>query len=55
MTKQDTWTLTIKASVFAGDMDKQDVIDNAQELLNTLLDGTDFIGVNVEDAERDEL
>ena len=50
---KSTWTITIEASVFAGDMEKEGVIQNAQELLNNLLDGTDFIGVNVVDAKRD--
>lgn len=48
-----TWTLTITAQVFAGDMDKQNVIDNAQQLLENMTDGSDFIGITVDNAERD--
>jgi hypothetical protein len=52
--KKDTWTLTIEMTVFAGDMDKYEVIGEAERQLPILLDGTDFIGVNVIGAKRDE-
>lgn len=52
--KPDTWTVTITATVFAGDMDRKDVMQNAQRLLDGLLDGTDFTGTSVIDAVRDE-
>lgn len=51
----NTWTITVEMTVFAGDMDKEDVIANAERLLPDLLDGTDFTGVSVVDAKRDEL
>lgn len=51
--KMDTWTITVELTVFAGDMDKDNVISNAEELLPNLLDGTDFTGINVVDAQRD--
>lgn len=50
-----TWTVTVELTVFAGDMDKDNVISNAETLLEDLLDGTDFTGINVVDAKRDEL
>ena len=52
--KKDTWTITVEMTVFAGDMNKYNVISNAERLLPDLLDGTDFIGINVIDAKRDE-
>lgn len=52
--KKDTWTITVEMTVFAGDMDKSNVIGNAESLLPDLLDGTDFMGINVIDAKRDE-
>jgi hypothetical protein len=52
--KKDTWTITVKMTVFAGDMDKDNVISEAERQLPDLLDGTDFMGVSVIDAERDE-
>jgi len=55
MEKLDTWTVTIEATVFAGDMNKKDVIENADRLLNGLLEGTDFCGFVVKDAKRDEM
>jgi len=51
----DTWTITVKMTVFAGDMDKDNVISNAESLLPDLLDGTDFTGIAVIDAKRDEV
>ena len=53
-TKLDTWTLTVEMSVFAGDMHKSDVISNAERLLTSLLDGTDFMSVYVGNAKRDK-
>ena len=52
--KKDTWTVTVEMTVFAGDMDKENVISNTQSQLPALLDGTDFMGVTVIDAKRDE-
>lgn len=52
--KKDTWTVTVEMTVFVGDMDKENVISNAQRLLPDLLDGTDFMNVIVTDAKRDE-
>lgn len=53
--KIDSWTLTVKCTVFAGDMSKQNVIDNAQEILERLTDGSDIISIAVEEAKRDEI
>jgi len=53
-TKLDTWTLTVQVSVFAGDMPKSEVISNAERLLTSLLDGTDFMSVYVGNAKRDK-
>ena len=55
MEKLDTWTVTVNLTVFAGDMSKEDVISNAESLLATLLDGTDFAGHVVLEAKRDTL
>jgi hypothetical protein len=52
--KKDTWTITVELSVFAGDMDKENVISNAEEILSDITDGTDFAGFCVIDAKRDE-
>lgn len=49
----DTWTITITMQVFAGDMPKEHVIANAEQLLGNLLDGTDFTDINIVNAERD--
>ena len=53
--KADTWTITVEFTVFAGDMDKDNVISNAQTLLEDITDGTDFQSTNVIDAIRDEI
>ncbi len=53
-TKKDTWTVTVEVTVFAGDMSKDNVMLNAAVLLGDLLDGTDFMGINIVDAKRDE-
>lgn len=47
------WTITIQASVCAGDMWKQEVIDNAQTILEAMTDGSDIMSVEVINAERD--
>lgn len=52
--KMNTWKITVEMTVFAGDMDKDNVISNAESLLPDLLDGTDFTGITVIDAKRDE-
>ena len=53
--KANTWTITVEMTVFAGDMDESNVIGNAESLLPNLLDGTDFTGVSVVKAVRDEV
>ena len=55
MEKPSTWTVTVNLTVFAGDMEKENVIQNAEVLLEDLLDGTDFTGIAVTGAERDEI
>ena len=52
--KKDTWTVTVRFTVFAGNMEKNNVISNAETLLADITDGTDFAGFTVTDAERDE-
>lgn len=52
--KKDTWTVTVELTVFAGDMDKGNVIGNAETILEDITDGTDFAGFVVTDAKRDE-
>lgn len=54
MDKKDTWTITVEMTVFAGDMERLDVMDNTDTQLSTLLDGTDFMSVNTIDAKRNE-
>ncbi len=54
MEKQDTWTITVELTVFAGDMDKANVISNAESILADITYGTDFAGYCVIDAVRDE-
>lgn len=51
--KLETWTITVQMTVFAGNMEKENVISNAETLLPNLLDGTDFTGIAVIDAKRD--
>lgn len=51
---KDTWTITAELTVFAGDMEKYKVIEEAQRILEDITDGTDFCGVSVTDAKRDE-
>ena len=50
-----TWTITVQLTVFAGDMDKDDVISEAERILSDITDGTDFAGFVVTDAERDDI
>lgn len=51
--KLNTWTITVSLTVHAGDMPKEQVIQNAEDLLQTLLDGTDFTSTQVINAKRD--
>jgi len=53
MEQSNTWTLKVELTVFAGDMSKEEVISNAQKQLESMTDGSDFMGVDVEDAIRD--
>lgn len=48
----DTWTITVELTVFAGDMDKQAVIDSAEPIIDDIIDGTDFASFNIIDARR---
>lgn len=52
--KKDTWTVTAQLTVFAGDMDKETVIANAEKVLEDITDGSDICGFSVIDAKRDE-
>ena len=49
-----TWTITATFTVFAGDMDKQDVINNAQAIIESMTDGSDISGVAIIEAKRDQ-
>lgn len=49
----DTWKVTVELTVFAGDMDKDNVISNAKKILSDITDGTDFTSYSVVDAKRD--
>lgn len=53
--KAETWTVTVEFTVFGGDMGSENVMSEAERLLIDLTDGTDFCGLNVIDAKRDEL
>lgn len=53
--KPDTWTITVEFTVFAGDMDEQDVIRNAKPVLEYATDGTDLAGYSIISVKRDEL
>lgn len=53
--KLDTWTVIVHMTVFAGDMDKDDVIFNAEKVLKDITDGSDIASYAVVDAKRDEL
>ena len=50
-----TWTVTVQLTVFAGDMEKENVISNAEEILSDITDGTDFAGFVVTDAEKEDI
>ena len=52
--KLDTWTVTVQFSVFAGNMSKENVIDNADEILTDMTDGSDLQCFVITDAKRDE-
>lgn len=41
-------------TVFEGGMEKKEVMEHAEELLNKYLDGTDFSCIIVHDAEKFE-
>lgn len=51
---KDTWTVLVELTVFAGDMDKDSVIGNAERILEHMTEGSDFAGFNVIGATRDE-
>lgn len=51
--KNDFWTITITASVCAGDMSRDEVMQNAQSILEEMVDGSDIMNIMVEDATRD--
>jgi len=53
--KLETWTLKVEMTVFAGDMDKESVIAQAERVLSDITDGSDIASFSVIDAERDEL
>jgi hypothetical protein len=53
--KQDTWRVTVELTVMAGDMPKENVISNAEKILEDITDGTDFLGFNVIKAKRDKI
>lgn len=55
MTKLDTWTISVKMTVFAGDMTPEQVEQTAQVGLEKLCDGSDFMSIDVFNVERDEL
>lgn len=52
--KKDTWTITVEMTVFAGDMSKEEVIDNAETVLGDITDGSDIAGFYIVDAKRDK-
>lgn len=54
MDKKVTWTISVELTVFAGDMDKENVISIAEKTLEDITDGTDFAGYSIIDAKRDE-
>jgi len=51
--QNDFWTVTITVSVCAGDMSRDEVMQNAESLLTEMTDGSDFMNVCVVDATRD--
>ena len=50
MEKSQFWTITATFSVCAGDMEKDEVINQAQSILESLIDGSDISGFTVTDA-----
>lgn len=52
--KMDTWTVHAELTVFTGDMSRENVISNAEALLEDITEGTDFAGFTVTGAKRDE-
>jgi hypothetical protein len=54
MEKLDTWTITTQFTIFAGDMNKEDVIKSAGDILESLTDGSDITGISILEAKRDE-
>ena len=52
--KNDVWTVTVELSVFAGNMDKQNVMDNTEAILADITAGTDFVSFNVTGAKRND-
>jgi len=50
-----TWTVTVQLTVFAGDMEKEDVMSEAERILTDITDGTDFVSFSVIDATIDEI
>jgi len=54
MEKLDTWTVTVEFSVFAGDMEKENVISNAEDILKDMTYGSDLEHFTVTEAIRDE-
>lgn len=55
MKKLNTWTITAELTVFAGDMSEENVIQNAEELLESITDGSDITKFYVIKANRDEM
>ncbi len=53
MAKRDTWTITVEMTVFAGNMDKESVKSIAQTALPLMLEGSDYMSVEVINAKRD--
>lgn len=51
--KASTWTVTVELTVFAGDMNKENVISNAKSILEDMTDGSDFASFSIIDAKRD--
>lgn len=55
MAKAETWTITCELVVFAGNMSKENVIQNAEQILKDITDGTDFANFAVIDAKQDDI
>ena len=52
--KSDFWTLTATFQICAGDMEKDEVISSAEQMLIDMTDGSDIMSIHVAEAERDE-